>query len=49
MTYGTDCEAVLMTTTFPAIPYLEWISGRASEATHDLATSDLNVARHDDS
>ncbi|AFK19494.1 pyridoxal phosphate-dependent aminotransferase [Haloferax mediterranei ATCC 33500] len=38
-----------MTTTFPAIPYLEWISGRASEATHDLATSDLNVARHDDS
>ncbi|WP_396612434.1 pyridoxal phosphate-dependent aminotransferase [Haloferax sp. S1W] len=30
-----------MTTTFPSIPYLDWIIGRADEVTHDLATSDL--------
>ncbi|WP_049915068.1 pyridoxal phosphate-dependent aminotransferase [Haloferax mucosum] len=37
-----------MTTTFPAIPYLEWIVGRVDAATHDLATSDLNASDHDD-
>ncbi|KAB1188286.1 MULTISPECIES: pyridoxal phosphate-dependent aminotransferase [Haloferax] len=37
-----------MTTTFPRIPYLEWISDRAEEATFDLATSDLRVAEDDD-
>ncbi|UVE49946.1 pyridoxal phosphate-dependent aminotransferase [Haloferax larsenii] len=30
-----------MTTTFPSIPYLDWIIGRTDEVTHDLATSDL--------
>ncbi|KTG30732.1 pyridoxal phosphate-dependent aminotransferase [Haloferax profundi] len=34
-------------TTFPAIPYLEWVVGRADEATFDLATSDLRVAADD--
>ncbi|WP_410764430.1 pyridoxal phosphate-dependent aminotransferase [Haloferax sp. DFSO60] len=37
-----------MTTTFPAIPYLEWIVGRASAATYDLATSDLRYDRADE-
>ena len=32
-----------MTRTFPAIPYLEWITERADEATYDLASSDLRV------
>ncbi|WP_416839875.1 pyridoxal phosphate-dependent aminotransferase [Haloferax sp. DFSO52] len=33
-----------MTTTFPPIPYLEWIVGRTDDATYDLATSDLCVS-----
>ncbi|POG57204.1 pyridoxal phosphate-dependent aminotransferase [Haloferax marisrubri] len=37
-----------MTTTFPGIPYLEWIVDRAAEATHDLATSDLGSSRRGD-
>ncbi|ELZ60681.1 MULTISPECIES: pyridoxal phosphate-dependent aminotransferase [unclassified Haloferax] len=37
-----------MTTTFPGIPYLEWIVDRVDEATHDLATSDLGSSRRGD-
>ncbi|AKU07750.1 MULTISPECIES: pyridoxal phosphate-dependent aminotransferase [Haloferax] len=37
-----------MTTTFPEIPYLEWIVDRADEAAHDLATSDLGSSRRGD-
>ncbi|WP_411966660.1 pyridoxal phosphate-dependent aminotransferase [Haloferax sp. YSSS75] len=33
-----------MTTAFPEIPYLEWITDRADEATYDLASSDLRSA-----
>lgn len=42
-TYNWAVESETMTTTFPAIPYIEWIAGRASTATFDLATSDLRT------